>query len=309
MTRGQKADVHAAALQILRRLVSWLIQEGIGFGTAQQILRVAYAQAGCDLAHPGKRPKQVNARKVADLTGLVRQNIRVLLAEQKDCDALSRTRSHLRAQRILWGWHNDRRFQNPDGTPALLPVQGPKNSKSFSELVRLHSGDTGFEAKLETLLQTKAVRQRADGRVEILRKTFTTGRMDAAGIAAFSQAITEHLNCLLTNADRPKEDQLYSRRIVSGELDLDAAYLLMNRLRERAEAFGDRIESDITDEVHAPTTQSRARHVPLVFHMYLSHAESTEKEENNTTAAASDLRKSAFTEPQVKKRKRKRAHR
>jgi hypothetical protein len=283
MRRDKTADSHAAMLKILRSLAAWGLRQGVAFGAAERLLRVAYAHAGCDLAHPGNKPKQVNARKIGELTGLIRQSVRALLCEKEDSEALNRARSLQRAQRILWGWHNDRKFHNPDGTPALLPLQGPK---SFSELCRLHSGDGGVESKLQTLLAAKAVRQRRDGLLQVTRKTFATSRMDAAGIAAFGQIMSEHVDSFRANSERQEGEQLYSRRIVSRELDKDAADMLLIRLSERADAFGDRIETDWTDEAHAPSPDSQGLHPPYVLQMYLTRMQTAGEEPGGDEEAA-----------------------
>jgi hypothetical protein len=306
MRRDKTADSHAAMRKILRSLAAWGLRHGVAFGAAEHLLRVGYAQAGCDLAHPGSKPKQVNARKIGELTGLIRQSVRALLCEKEDSEALNRARSLQRAQRILWGWHNDRKFHNPDGTPALIPLRGPK---SFSELCRLHSGDGGVESKLQTLLAAKAVRQRRDGLLQVTRKTFATSRMDAAGIAAFGQIMSEHVDSFQANSERPEGEQLYSRRIESRELDKDAAEMLLIRLSERADAFGDRIELDWTDEAHAPGPDSHGRHPRYVLQMYLTPLQTAGEPGDDEEAAPRESAEPSESGRQSKRKtKRKRSH-
>lgn len=273
MSRGKKTDVHAAMLRCFRGTVAFGLRHDVGWGAAERLLKEAYAEVGCELAYPGKRPEKINARKIAELTGLIRQSVRGLLSENEDSAALSDAMSMRRAQRILWGWYNDERFLNGDGTPALLPLEG---RKSFSELCRLHSGDGGVSSKLQMLLEAKAVRQRRDGLLQVMRRNFATSRMDAAGVLAFGQSVAEHMDTLLANSERPDDGQLYSRRIESRELDSEAAEMLMIWFKEQADAFADSIESNWTDEVHAPHRDSSATHPPLVVEIYLAKVQ-TEK--------------------------------
>jgi hypothetical protein len=247
-----------------------MTEGGVGYRGAQRLLKIAYAVAATELARSNARGEGVNARRVGDLTGIPRKFIEGLIRQRDALEELSDARSQQRYQRIISGWRNDRRFQKQDGTPALLPFNGPK---SFSELCRQYSGDGGVESKLAALIAANAVKERKGGRYQLLRKTFATARMDVAGAAAFGEVISEHAKTLMQNAACPPDEALYSRRIVSGELDREAAYLLLERIGERAETFGDAIELDVTDAAHAPKPDSSRYGAPLVFSMYLSRAE------------------------------------
>jgi hypothetical protein len=268
MSRNKKAELHAATVRILTTLAKWLIKGGVGCTGAIRLMKIAYARAGAELA-PLKNGKIV-ASRVADITGLTRQEIPALLEEQcADSEALSRAKSQQRAQRILAGWHNDPTFQNPDGTPALLPLRGPV---SFAELVKRHSGDARVETSFETLQEAKAIRELSDGRLKVCRKTFATSRMDGAGIASFGDVISEHAQHLVDNSERAPAEALFSFRIESGELDQDASDWLKNRIAERAALFGESIELDLVDDAHKPKSDSRGRKPPMIVTLYVSQA-------------------------------------
>lgn len=315
MSRDNTPEVQAAVvatgLQLFQWMALFLMNEGgIGHRGAQKLLKIAYAVAGTELAHGSARVEGVNARRVGELTGIPRKFIAGLLRQREALAELSEARSQQRYQRIIWGWRNDRRFQKQDGTPALLPFNGPK---SFSELCRLYSGDGGVEGKLAALVGANAVKERKGGRYQLMRKTFATSRMDVAGATAFGQILSEHAKTLLRNATCRPDEALYSRRIVSGELDSEAAYLLLERMAVRAEAFGDAIQEDIADKVHAPKANSRGRWPPLVFGMYVGLAEEpSPPDEQSLLAKGSEApgtedSKVISTAPSTRKVRRKRA--
>lgn len=280
-----QAAVVAAGLQLFQWMAIFLMNEGgMGHRGAQRLLKIAYAVAGTELAQGSARVEGVNARRVGELTGIPRKFIAGLLRQREALEELSEAGSQQRYQRIIWGWCNDRRYQKQDGTPALLPFNGPQ---SFSELCRQYSGDGGVEGKLAALIAANAVKERKGRRYQLLRKTFATSAMDVAGAAAFGEVISEHAKTLLGNATCRRDEALYSRRIVSGVLDREAGYLLLKRIAERAEAFGDAVEIDVTDTVHAPKPDSPGRWPPLVFSMYVSRAEDRSQQDKQNLPARS----------------------
>lgn len=280
MSLDRNADLQAATLRVWKPFVLWLLKGGIAYGGALRLLKIAYALAGDELAGRRGPGDKVNAAKIATMTGLKRHEVGDLLREAHGSGALGRVHAQTRAQRVLWGWHNDPAFKNPDGTPSRLRLEGPK---SFRDLVRKYSGGIPAETCLRALLNSGAVRKRSDERLQVMRRTYATAHMDAAGIAAFAEALTDRLGALLHNADTANGSELYSRRIVSGPLDQDSAALLMNLIRNRADTFGSGIEDEVSDAGHAPRAQSsHSLTRALVFTMFVSQAD---EEESDTDSA------------------------
>lgn len=288
MGLSRKTDLQAATLRVWKPFVQWLLQSGIGARGGVRLLKIAYALVGDELVGRVGASKKINAARVAAVTHLNRKEVRGLVREARGSRVLDRLGLQTRIQRVLWGWHNDRRFRNPDGTPRLLLLRGPT---SFEELVRAHGGGLPVHTCLREFLKAKAVHRRRDGRLKVLRRTFATARMDSAGIAALAEALTERMTALLHNAKCPGRGSMYERRIVSVALDKDSADLLRVRIKDRAEAFGDGVEDEITDFSHAPKARSTQRKRPLVFTMFVSEADDDAGagEGGSTGSSAQDL--------------------
>lgn len=288
MSPDRNADLQAATLRVWKPFVLWLLKGGIAYGGALRLLKISYALAGDELAGRRGPGDKINAAKIATMTGLKRHEVGHLLREAHGSGALGRVRALTRAQRVLWGWHNDPAFKNPDGTPSRLRLEGPK---SFRDLVRKYSGGIPAETCLRTLLNSGAVRRRSDdGRLQVMRRTYATAHMDSAGIAAFAEALTDRLGALLHNAEMSNGSELYSRRIVSGSLDQDSAALLVNLIRNRADTFGSGIEDELSDAGHAPPTQSTDPPTrALVFTMFVSQADEEEPNTNSTPEPEPEL--------------------
>lgn len=91
---------------------------------------------------------RVNQSKVAAITGLSRAEIRGRLAGASRLPP-TRPKALDRSARVLAGWLRDPLFIDESGKPRSLPLKTGR--WSFSELVRLHSGDVPPRVVLEQL--------------------------------------------------------------------------------------------------------------------------------------------------------------
>jgi hypothetical protein len=233
MSADIKNAVTAATLQLLEPLARFLLEAGIGVGELNTLTRLAYVNAARQM-QSRSGVARVNVSRVAAATGLTRVEVSALLARTASRRATG-GRGAIRAERVLYGWWNDPEFQDTTGTPKRLKLKGTRNS--FAALVKRCSGDAHNTAPiLNDLLRSKAVRERDDGTLEVLKRTSVNVGWDAQGIAALGEELAEHFETLLYNLRNPDRPR-FAQRVFSQRLDAHAARVLIPELVEHAQIF------------------------------------------------------------------------
>jgi len=244
MTESLKSAVRAAVLRLLDPLVKWLLEAGVGVGDFLTLAKIAYVRAAREQGREsGAEPQRPNASRIAVVTGLTRAEVASILAAG---DALRpHDRGRQRAERVLSGWWNDAAFQDATGAPAILPLRGAR--RSFAALVERYSGERWRVATiLDELLRVKAVRRRADGRLEALSRSYATVRWDPDGVLAFGEQLSEHCATLLHNLRAPAQAR-YVRRVLNAQLDPRYVPMLTRDLVEQVETLADSLDDALND--------------------------------------------------------------
>jgi hypothetical protein len=94
---------------------------------------------------------------------------------------------------------------------------------------------------LEELLRVKAVRQRPDGTLQALSRTYATVRWDPAGIESLGEQLSEHLDTLLHNLEDPGRPRLV-RRIVNAQLDPSYRPMLVRDIEDQVKSLADSLD-------------------------------------------------------------------
>lgn len=227
-----KQAVQDAALRILLPLSRVLVEARVGIGEFHGLAKLAYVQAAVrDRRTRNRRP---NVSRIAAVTGLTRPEITTYLAQAPGVLPPVH-RGHSRAESVLAGWHEDPEFLEPDtGTPAALKPKGAR--RSFAKLVRRYSGDTSAAAILHELIRAGAARKLADGRVKVLRRTCANLKWDVGGIEALGEEVARYIKTLVHNLEHP-EAPAYARHIECGQLDAQAARVVLPEIEEHADLF------------------------------------------------------------------------
>lgn len=227
---------------------------GITVRPACDLMRIAYARAGRALS-PDLPNGEVNSSRVHDLTHLRRQDVLELLGkvQEDDSQVLNWRRDRLGIQALMDVWPT-----NADGSLAILPLRGERGS--FEALVKRHLASTRFEAYLQILLDAKEkaanlLDDENGVRVQLLRRRFATGRVDAARIAD----VADHLRAICDSATEAGD--LFSARIESQMLDADPNTFLMlaNRIADRGKAFQEAAQLELNDPLYRKKTRRRGK--------------------------------------------------
>ena len=142
-----------AVRRVLRPLVRILLRNGVPARAFIEHAKKVYVEVALnEFALSDRKPSLSHASVI---TGLTRKEVSRLAVVEEDSDA-SDAKNYNRATRVVRGWVRDRKFRDRRGQPASLPVEG---DRSFSEVVRRHSGDMPARAVLDVARQLHVVQQ------------------------------------------------------------------------------------------------------------------------------------------------------
>jgi hypothetical protein len=222
----------AAVLRLLRPLVRILLRNGVSYSTFSDFVKWVYVDvAGKEFGIEGR--KQSTSR-VSVITGLSRKEVmRVRLLPRPD-DRAS-TEKYNRAARVIAAWRRDRNFLDAEGKPAPLPMAGP--GVSFSELVKLFSGDVPLRATLDELIRVGAVERLEDGSVSLLTRTYIPESSDADKLHILGTDVAHLITTIDHNLKSDPIGPLFQRKVAYDNLPDEVLPAFRKHSAKRAQAF------------------------------------------------------------------------
>lgn len=252
MSGTLRTAVLRLAARVLEPLIRLLLDVGVGAGEMTRLVRSVYVRVAAERVSRGQdRP---NISRIAVVTGLARPEIRALLAAPPDDPAQYNWDRH-RAERVLHAWCNDPTYFDAAGKPADLPLKGPK--KSFTSLVKIHSGNPLAGTILEELERAQAVKVLADGKVRLLSKTLANAQFNEATVETVGERARDLLTTLAHNLSDPEHPR-FERTVASVTIDPREA----PRVLRDIEAQGAEFISAATDLLHWPRVNVNAGDEP-----------------------------------------------
>lgn len=209
MKEEVRKKIFGAVASLLRPLVRLLLRNNISFGMFTDMARWVYVDVALrEFGLPGR--KQTNSR-VSVLTGLSRKEVLRQRRQESpiDFEALAK---YDRGVRVLSGWRHDRRFCNPAGKPALLPVDQGDNS--FAALVKKYSGDIPARAMLDDMVNTGTVALTEEGDVLLLADAYLPRGEENVQITILGTDVA-HLLATIDHNLYTEPDQPFFQRKVS----------------------------------------------------------------------------------------------
>ncbi len=148
------------------------------------------------------------------LTGLTRKETARLKGLPDDALSDSSVRYN-RVVRVVSAWRNQKAFQEDSGKPAQLELEG-KNS--FSELVRLYSGDITSRAMLDILLDAELVSLHSN-HVELLGPAYIPEKDISQKLSILGIDVAELVQTIDHNINCPPQDRKFQRKVSCENLD------------------------------------------------------------------------------------------
>jgi hypothetical protein len=267
--RPQRA-LTLAVEQLLRPLCRLLLRHSVSFGALEAMAKRVYVDVAYkEFSIPGKKP---TTSRVAVLSGLTRKEVQHLLTEPIDAEADVADRYN-RAARVLTGWARDVDFIDAEGQPRLLDSDG---ERSFAALVKRHSGDMPARAVLDELVRVGAVRQRDDGRLELLTRAYVpqTSAVDKLGI--LGSDVADLITTIDHNLQHGAHDPRFQRKVMYDAIPVTALPAFRKLSAHQAQALLEKMDAwlathDIETSPESP--QTACARVGLGIYYFEEHLE------------------------------------
>lgn len=238
MKEGHSEALSAAVLKLLRPLIRVLLRNGVPYGVFADLAKRTYVDVALnDFEVPGR--KQTVSR-ASVITGLSRKEI-ARLQKIHYPDVAEAAEHYNRAARVVSGWVRDPRFNDGNGRPRPLPIDG--DSPNFSDLVKQFSGDVPARAVLDELLRVGVVEKHSNGELHLLERAYVprTGEADKLGIlgtdvAGLISTIDRNLRC-------DPDETFFQRKVFYDNLPDEVMPELLTLTNEHAQALLERLDA------------------------------------------------------------------
>jgi len=223
----------AAVVRVLRPLVRLLIRNGMSYGSFADLSKRVFVEiADKDFGIEGK--KQTVSR-VSVITGLSRKEVARVQSLPVVADDTAQQEQYNRAARIISGWVNDQDYQDDQGQPALLPVEG--SEVSFASLVKKYSGDVPVRALLDELLRVGAVLKQDNKMLTLKERAYVPRAGDLENVAILGVDVAGLLNTIDNNLQPEQKQALFQRKVYYDNLPEEALEELRAMTREHGQAL------------------------------------------------------------------------
>jgi len=251
-----------AVLRLLRPLVRILLRNGVAYGTFAAWVRQVYVDVAFeDFAPEGK--KQTVSR-VSAMTGLTRKEVKRLLERDATEDDPGQAR-YSRAIRVISGWLHDRRFLDAQGKPAVLAVEGGRNS--FALLVKEYSGDIPTKAMLAMLEEAGSVKVVQD-KVRLVRRAYVPGSDAVEKIRILGNDVYELVSTIDHNLTAGADDLWFQRKVAYDNIDPAASEKLKRLSVTKAQALLENLDKQFSSNEMDEGNAERGKYmsVGIYFH-------------------------------------------
>ena len=207
----------ASLVRLLRPLVRILLRYGVSFGDFAETARWVYVDvADKDFSIEGRKQ---SVSRISVITGLNRKDVTRLKQINIDQDQ-DPSSGFNRAGRVISGWVRDRTYNDKDGSPAVLPLEG--EGQSFTALVKQYSGDMPVRAVLDELLRIEAVRRNDDGTVSLLVKAYIPKNIDTEKIFILGDDGADLISTIDHNLDAQNRPPFFQRKVVYDNVPVES---------------------------------------------------------------------------------------
>ncbi len=223
--------LYAATSRILTPLIRILLRNGVAVETFVEISKRVYVKVTeKDFKIPGKG--QTTAR-IATLTGLSRKEVLRLRSIEGDEPLLSMER-HNRASRVISAWVRESEFHDKSGGPSVLPFDGAR--RSFTALVKKHSGDITARTILEELVHSGAVSMLKDEKIKLVTKTYIPHSDDVEKIKILGTDVTDLIAAIDHNLSCSPEDTFFQRKVWYNNIPDDCIGEMKKKIVKKGQA-------------------------------------------------------------------------
>ena len=225
------ADFIAAVELILRPLARLFLEQGLVFGTAEELLKAAYVRVAD--AEYRLRDEPPTDSRVSVLSGVHRKDVRRL--RDTSGTATPQPVELPFASEVVTRWISDPRYLDADGSPKVLPRSAEPPAPSFDQLVIDISTDVRPRVLLDELVRLGVAGTTKDGGVELLVSAFVPQKDRSQRLFYLGRNIHDHLAACVNNLVG-REPSMMEQSVFSFELSdasvADVAELTRNEWKK-----------------------------------------------------------------------------
>jgi hypothetical protein len=228
--KNRHTAITMAVTKLLRPVVKLLLRAGITFDDFKGIAARVYVDvAEVDFVIEGRAQ---TISRIAAITGIQRKVVSRLSKQSLLPDVGSPLVSRNRAARVLTAWMRDKHFLDRKGDPEALPFEG---ELSFSELVRIYSGDITPRTIADELMRLDALEE-VDGKLRPTARGFQPMTGSVEQIDILGEDTAELIATIDRNINGPTDEMLFQQKVMYDNVPVE--YLpvfakLSSRLAQR----------------------------------------------------------------------------
>ena len=222
--------------KILTAIIRTPLRNGMSYGEFDQIARKCFVDVAFKDFAPEKKKQTVS--NVAILTGLNRKEVKKMHElEEQGNDAAGK--QYNRVVRVLSGWINDERFLRKDGNPRDLDYEG---ENSFSDLVKLYSGDMPVAAMQKVLTGSGNVQFTEDNRLRLLSHAYLPSNDPVEKLTILGTDTAELIETIDYNLSAAEADLRFQRKASNPQVSATAIPEIKQFLRRKGQAFLEEVD-------------------------------------------------------------------
>jgi hypothetical protein len=236
MSDPVRTALAAAVVRVLRPLIRVVLRSGLSYKAFNDLVKWVYVDVAMgEFRIPGRKNSK---SRVAVLTGLTRREVDRLVRQAEPKEGAPER--YNRAARVLSGWAEDPAFRGTDGKPKLLAMEG---QGSFSDVVRLYSGNQPTRAVLDELVRVGSVERTDDDRVRLLKTYYepVSGKQEEEKLNIMGIATGDLLETVAHNIRNINQPSFYQQQIYERVSPAQLAEL-REALRKHCDQFADKTD-------------------------------------------------------------------
>lgn len=227
-----------ALYRLFRPVARIGLRHGLAVHDVLEVLKCAYV----DVAREdyGLRGRPTSKSRIATLTNLTRTEVARLV--ERDRQQLEQAGTSHPLYRLVNRWLSDPQWQDGNGNPAVLEVDG---ECGFTSLVHDHGGDIPWQTLLREL-ERLGIAERTDKGIQLVKRGFVPASEDeAAGLPFIGEDAAALLDTMDHNLSAKQTQRRFQRKVVFSGLT-EAG---LRRLQERALAEGQALLESLDGEL------------------------------------------------------------
>ena len=274
-------DIYRSVLRacpvLMRPIIRILLKAGVNYKQFAKLTREVYVDVATE--DFGISGRKTNTSRVAILTGISRSEVTKLRKKTEEDGEIELPQTVNNAGRLLSGWHTDKEFQDANGAPKLLRINGEE--PSFATLMNLYGGDIPTTAMLKELISVKAVEQLEDGSIKALKRYFMPVAFDENRIFNIIDDLVDISNTSYENLVRDHDEQSYFQAKVTNDYVSEAAFSAFQKMaREKGFVLLEEFDDWLANNEVSPEDAEKSKQIRLGLGMYFIHNKTQSKQHN-----------------------------